>query len=201
METNMMLKECRCCHIVKPLSEFSTKRAAKDGKDCYCKQCNREKAAKYRREHPERVKEIALKTRIKNRERLRQRNKEFYERTKNDPAHIQARKECVERNKAKWHKADRERRRLFNERWKHPCEKCGEKRLYLIQFHHIDPNTKEFCIGANSTSKSEEVLVNEIKKCACLCSNCHDEFHYLYGSKPKEPVKALQEYLKESEEK
>ena len=76
-----------------------------------------------------------------------------------------------------------------------------ETNMMLKECHHIDPNTKEFCIGANSTSKSEEVLVNEIKKCVCLCSNCHDEFHYLYGSKPKEPVKALQEYLKESEEK
>ena len=151
----------------------------------------------YRREHPDRVKEIALKTRIKNREKIRLKNREFYHRTKNDPEHIKARQDCINRNKEKWHKADRERREVFNNTWKHPCEKCGESRLYLIQFHHIDPSTKGFCIGANATSRAPDVLEREIKKCVCLCSNCHDEFHYFYGRKPKDPVGALKQYLNE----
>lgn len=150
----------------------------------------------YRKEHPEQVKKNALKTRIKNRETIRQRNREFYARTKDDPEHKKARRECINRNKDKWHEADRKRRAEFNAKWKHPCEKCGESRLYLIQFHHIDPATKEFCIGAQATSKTIEALEKEIKKCVCLCSNCHDEFHYLYGAKPQKPVEALEEYLR-----
>lgn len=167
--------------------------------DCYCKQCNAEKALQYRREHPDRVKETASKARERNREKIKLRNKEFYERTKNDPEHIKARKACIERNKDKWHKAERERREAFNRKWKHPCEKCGETRLYLIQFHHIDPATKEFCIGANATSRTVDALEREIKKCVCLCSNCHDEFHYFYGQKPKDPVGALKQYLEEDQ--
>jgi hypothetical protein len=126
---------------------------------------------------------------------IRERNRKFYSRVKNDPDHIQARKDCVERNKEKWHKSERKRREAFNAKWKHPCEKCGETRLYLIQFHHIDPATKEFCIGANTTSKTQEALEREVKKCVCLCSNCHDEFHYFYGAKPDNPISALKEYL------
>ena len=38
-------------------------------------------------------------------------------------------------------------------------------------------------------------LCNEIKKCVCLCSNCHDEFHYFYGDHPNDPVEALTKYL------
>lgn len=136
-----------------------------------------------------------MKTREKNREKIKQRNREYYKRTKNDPEHIKARKASVERNKDKWYKADRERRKAFNLKWKHPCEKCGETRLYLIQFHHIDPATKEFCIGAYATSRTEDALEREVKKCVCLCSNCHDEFHYFYGMNPKKPVEALKEYL------
>ena len=77
---------------------------------------------------------------------------------------------------------------------KHPCEKCGEKRLYLIQFHHIDPNTKKFNPSAYKYH-SEKTLINEIKKCVCLCSNCHDEFHHFYGQKPLNPIASLEEYL------
>lgn len=79
------------------------------------------------------------------------------------------------------------------ERLKHPCEKCGENRMYLIQFHHIDPSTKLFDVthgGGKNRNISEEV-----KKCVCLCSNCHDEFHYFYGKVPKYPKESLEEYL------
>jgi hypothetical protein len=30
-----------------------------------------------------------------------------------------------------------------------------------------------------------------------LCRNCHKEFHYFYGTKPKKPVESLSEYLGE----
>lgn len=160
-----------------------------------CIECSRTYARQYRKDFPEKVKASSRKTREKHREEIKQRNREFYARTKDDPEHKAARKASVEKNKDKWHEADKARRKAFNEKWKHPCEKCGETRLYLIQFHHIDPATKSFCIGANATAKKDEVLQAEVKKCVCLCSNCHDEFHYLYGSNPKDPVKALQEYL------
>ena len=59
------------------------------------------------------------------------------------------------------------------------CAKCGEEREYCLDFHHINPNEKENTI-ARMTSNNYRVdsVLNEIKKCIVLCSNCHREFHY-----------------------
>lgn len=78
--------------------------------------------------------------------------------------------------------------------FKKSCAKCGEDRFYIIDFHHIDPSVKSFTISTNYT-RPKEVLVEEIKKCVCLCKNCHYEFHHLYGRTPNEPVESLTEYL------
>ena len=85
--------------------------------------------------------------------------------------------------------------RAFIESMKVPCEKCGEDRLYLIQFHHIDPKKKKFAVCTPGT-RSKATIWEEIDKCVCLCSNCHDEFHYLYGKQPENPGDSLLEYLK-----
>lgn len=80
---------------------------------------------------------------------------------------------------------------------KTPCVKCGETRPTVIEFHHIDPSTKSFNISyvASNGAKPKEVILDEIKKCVCLCANCHAEFHETYGNNPKQPVEMLNEYL------
>ena len=77
---------------------------------------------------------------------------------------------------------------------KTPCVKCGETRHYVIDFHHVDPATKKFNVGTAKTY-SIETLTNEVKKCVCLCRNCHQEYHYFYGNKPEKPIETLEEYL------
>ena len=57
------------------------------------------------------------------------------------------------------------------------CAKCKEKRHWLLDFHHIDPSTKQRPITYYKNG-SMEVLKNEIKTCIVLCSNCHRDFHY-----------------------
>lgn len=84
--------------------------------------------------------------------------------------------------------------REFVESLKSPCDKCGEDRLYLIQFHHVDPKEKLFMLSAPS-SRSRTMIAKEASKCVCLCSNCHDEFHYLYGKRPEKPVESLLKYI------
>lgn len=185
---------CRVCGENLPEGMFFPSSLKKG--DYICKDCTKKKFYKYKEEHPDRVRATAAKTREKHRDEIRKRNRDFYEKTKNDPNHIAARKASYEKNKNKMHENARNKRIAFNEKYKTPCKKCGESRLYLIQFHHIDPSTKAFCIGASATAKTEDVLAEEIKKCICLCSNCHDEFHYFYGANPKNPVNDLKEYLK-----
>ena len=62
--------------------------------------------------------------------------------------------------------------------YKKPCVHCGIDKHYLIEFHHRNPNEKEFVV-AHWRKKSREQYLNEISKCDPLCKNCHEEFHYL----------------------
>jgi hypothetical protein len=70
------------------------------------------------------------------------------------------------------------------------CAKCDETRYYVLDFHHLDPNKKDFNVSA--TGYGYKKLKQEIEKCIVLCSNCHREFHYL------ERINSItiQEYLK-----
>jgi len=56
------------------------------------------------------------------------------------------------------------------------CELCGYDRHYgALQFHHLDPELKEFEISRNGTTRSWAELCAEAGKCALLCANCHAE--------------------------
>lgn len=71
------------------------------------------------------------------------------------------------------------------------CQKCGEKRKYVLDFHHINPNEKINSIAHMIKSSSLENLSKEIDKCILLCANCHREFHFL----EKENGITLKEYM------
>lgn len=63
------------------------------------------------------------------------------------------------------------------------CQKCGENRFYLLDFHHRDPNEKDYEISDNPRA-SLSTLQKEIQKYDVLCSNCHREWHYLNKINP-----------------
>lgn len=86
--------------------------------------------------------------------------------------------------------------REFLESLKTNCVKCGEDRPWVIQFHHIDYNTKEFDVTRVGT-RSRSAIWKEASKCVCLCSNCHDEFHHFFGKQPANPVDAFEKYMNE----
>ena len=72
------------------------------------------------------------------------------------------------------------------------CAKCGDSRSYVLDFHHVDPKEKVERISRMlAQNVNQEKLEEELKKCVCLCSNCHREFHYF------EKIKniTLDEYL------
>ena len=59
---------------------------------------------------------------------------------------------------------------------KEPCIICGESEKACIDFHHVDPSTKSFSISGNGYVAKQAVL-EELKKCVCLCANCHRKVH------------------------
>lgn len=79
----------------------------------------------------------------------------------------------------------------LNEEKAKGCEKCGDTRFYVVDFHHINPEEKEFTFGAQNRMGSRQQLEAELKKCCRLCANCHREFHY----KEKVEGTTIKEYL------
>lgn len=59
------------------------------------------------------------------------------------------------------------------------CCRCGYNICYRsLDFHHIDPSTKEYNISdLVKCAKTLDLLVKEIQKCIILCRNCHGELH------------------------
>jgi hypothetical protein len=58
------------------------------------------------------------------------------------------------------------------------CNDCGYSRsIAALEFHHRDPNEKEFAVSVAGTTKSFERIKVELDKCDLLCSNCHREEH------------------------
>lgn len=94
------------------------------------------------------------------------------------------RKEHYERNKIKYINKARTYTKKVAE-WftkevkdKLTCSKCGENRHWVLDFHHLDPETKEDNVSNLLAKGSKKKLLKEIEKCIVLCSNCHRDLHY-----------------------
>lgn len=66
------------------------------------------------------------------------------------------------------------------------CCLCGFNAYQeALEFHHINPEEKEFGITTDTTTKSLEKQLQELKKCILVCSNCHRGIHAGYLQVPK----------------
>lgn len=58
------------------------------------------------------------------------------------------------------------------------CQICGEGRRPALQFHHLPNTEKEAAVGEMvRDGYALPTILNEMKKCAVLCSNCHSCIH------------------------
>jgi hypothetical protein len=58
------------------------------------------------------------------------------------------------------------------------CEKCGyNKSLSALQFHHINPEEKDFGISTTGNTRAWSYIKKELDKCILVCANCHAELH------------------------
>lgn len=103
---------------------------------------------------------------------------------RNQELWVKSKHEWYERNKGltKSRSYDRwKRKRQEFEEFKKQfsCCICKEDEFLLIDFHHIDPNTKENKINTifQTTLRMDRVK-EEVKKCIPLCGNCHRLYHY-----------------------
>lgn len=63
------------------------------------------------------------------------------------------------------------------------CSMCGYSRcIDALEFHHENPNEKEFKLGSGNTISWKDYKT-EALKCTLVCSNCHKEIHSELGYK------------------
>ena len=90
--------------------------------------------------------------------------------------------------KRKWYRENKaltcartsERNRRITEQRKQllaqfPCICCANPDTTVIQWHHVDPASKERTIF--SGAYGEETFWDEVLKCIPLCANCHVKIH------------------------
>ena len=96
-------------------------------------------------------------------------------------------KDCKKKRKDLYYKnnkekflgyAARKRRKIksaINDLKNKPCLDCRQSfPSYVMQFHHRNPDEKEFDVArAVGSSLSLERILKEIEKCDLLCANCH----------------------------
>ena len=167
----MRTKICSKCHSELPITEFYRQSKSKDGLYCYCKNCSYQLHNEWRKSNVIKMREYNVKSWHKHREA-----------------------------KLKYEEIRTSKRQEFLDTLKTPCAKCGETRVWVLQFHHVNPEEKSFGISdGKNFHKSKEALIEEAKKTICLCANCHKEFHHFYGQKPLHPIEDLKEYIHKAE--
>ncbi len=69
------------------------------------------------------------------------------------------------------------------------CARCGENHPATLQFHHRDPQKKDFNLSeAVNDGYSIEKIKREVAKCTVLCANCHAKEHYEWARRNKKPA-------------
>lgn len=63
------------------------------------------------------------------------------------------------------------------------CQICGYDHCFAaLDFHHTDSTSKELsiakCLSWAFNEKNKAKLMDQVKGCQILCSNCHRELHW-----------------------
>jgi hypothetical protein len=146
------LRYCYSCHQKKNISEYTKRSDSHDGLDFYCRECKSDKNSKYYYQQTDEWKN-------RHKKKLKRKSKHS---NKSNKIYILLRK-------------DRFHQFLDLFRSKGCCI-CGEKSKCCLDFHHLDPKTKKNDISDMSNRNIDKVI-EEIKKCVCVCKNCHRKIH------------------------
>lgn len=59
------------------------------------------------------------------------------------------------------------------------CQNCGENHPACLDFHHRNPEEKDFIVATMvGGTWGKKRILEEISKCDVLCANCHRKLHY-----------------------
>jgi len=76
------------------------------------------------------------------------------------------------------------------------CQCCGYNKCQeALELHHLNPEEKEISFGSiRANPISWPKIVEELKKCVLVCSNCHKEIHSKTISVPENIAKFDESY-------
>lgn len=70
-------------------------------------------------------------------------------------------------------------RKLFQEYKKTlKCKRCPENHPACLDFHHKEGKKEQYVSVLAARGYGMKRILEEIKKCEVLCSNCHKKLHY-----------------------
>jgi len=133
----------------------------------------------WREENTERHRENARKWATNNRERCRNNHSNW--RKRNPELNATYYRRLCERARIEW-------RALVAEL---VCEECGSharqtEKYCGLDFHHRDPKSRSFSVGAGFYKVARDRLLAEMEKCDILCRSCHKHRHFAMKRQLKE---------------
>jgi len=79
--------------------------------------------------------------------------------------------------------------------FKSKCGICGyNKSSQALEFHHLNPDEKDFAMSSKGITRSWNKVSLELKKCICLCANCHREVHADITKIPENVIRFDEDY-------
>lgn len=132
---------------------------------------------RYYEKHTQELKERRLAAYRQDPEKYKQRAKEYREKTNyNHIYHQKNREKILVRAKER---IERRYQQLIEEGIMTNCIICNfpKEKIAAIEFHHIEPTTKEGLISRLIKGNHMSEIRQEATKCVCLCSNCHRLYH------------------------
>lgn len=173
-------KLCSKCGLVKPVDCFYKNKRSKDGYQFWCRVCWKKDTEKRIRLNPERRKEITKESRHKCWFKYAENNRAKSRKYRRDGKRLEIEKRANNKRKIRYLKVKQDAVNYLGGK----CKMCGyNKCLGSLEFHHREPNIKEYSIGnklASMCSNSKTTymdVIEELDKCDLLCSNCHNELH------------------------
>lgn len=145
-------KVCTKCKIEKPANEYTIVKTKRGKYNPHlasrCKLCKAKDQYKWRKPYDSKY---ALSWKAKNPDKIKKYEQSAYQ-----------------KRKLRWENFMKQQK----------CSQCGIDDYRVLQWHHIDPKTKTMTIGAQARQGKWDVVMEEVKKCICLCANCHFILHH-----------------------
>jgi hypothetical protein len=160
--TEITIKICSICGEEKKIVEFISDKRRPQGKGNQCQQCISVRNKRWYANNLDWVRQRAKNYKQKHKERIRSYRQQYYEEHRNE-SHNYYKNKMIEFTK---------KAVLF---LGGKCEICGLEAEWheIYDFHHTNPEDKEYQISWLRCKDWEKIVTPELLKCTLLCCNCH----------------------------